>query len=157
MKTSLIIFVLLVLGVGSYGLISKETNDAVPAPTDQTPSDEGRIRAPEDGTLSIGQTAVLAGVSTTLNDVSDSRCPQGVDCVWAGQATAFATLGLNGETAAVELLLGADPVEFAGYLVSVTSILPYPKYDVVTKKTDYRVTFHVASVVGSNGDIPANI
>ncbi len=154
MKTTLIIVILLALGVGGYAFVNR---DATPTPTDETPSDEGRIRGPEDASISVGQTATIAGVAVTLNKVDDSRCPTGVQCIWAGTVTASVTLALNGETSTRDMTLDAEPVEFKGYFVSLTAALPYPKEGVMTDKKDYMLTFHVAPVIGSDGNIPANI
>lgn len=154
MKTALIIIALILLGAGGYAVVSK---DPAPVSVDETPSDDGRIRGPEDRALSVGQTATIAGLSVTLNGVNDSRCPIGVECIWAGEVSASVTLNAGEETSTRDMKLGAEPVEFKGYFISLTSALPHPTEGVSTDESDYMLTFHVAPVIGSDGNIPANI
>jgi hypothetical protein len=64
---------------------------------------------------------------------ADSRCPRGVDCIWAGDAEARLVLWLPGEpsTAAV-LHTHADSlrqVQHAGYRVTLVDVEPYPAVD----------------------------
>lgn len=151
MKNTLIALVAIVLIVGVYVAFSQR----VEAPTE--PNDTGRIRAPEEAVLSVGQTATLAGVSVTPNKVNDSRCPADVQCVWAGTVTASVLLELNGETQTVDIGLDVEPVEFGGYLVSLVSVEPTRGSGPSLEQDTYRLTIRVAPVVGSDGNIPANI
>lgn len=153
MKTTFIITLVLALGIGGYALMKK---DATP-PTDETTVNGGRIRGPEDVSISVAQTTTTGGVTITLTKVGDSRCPADVQCIWEGAVTASVTLSFNGETSAVDMTLGAEPIEFGGYLISLTAAVPYPKEGVEISQKDYLLTFHVAPVVGSDGNIPANI
>lgn len=46
-----------------------------------------------------GETVVLKGVSIKfLEVVEDSRCPEGVNCIWAGRAIVKAQITSNGKT-----------------------------------------------------------
>ncbi len=46
-----------------------------------------------------GETVVLKGVSIKFMEVmEDSRCPEGVDCIWAGRAIVKAKVTANGKT-----------------------------------------------------------
>lgn len=157
MKTTLVIIILLVLGVGGYALTKKDT--AVPiVPTGEisTTTTNG-VRGSEDRALSVGQTETILGLMVTLDTVSDSRCPTGVQCIWAGTVIASVTLAVDGETLTVDMTLNADPVEFEGYLISLTGASPYPKEGDPVDQKDHVLTFHVAPIVGSDGNIPANI
>lgn len=103
----------------------------------------------------------------TFFDFSDSRCPEGVQCVWAGYASV--DLLLSGVTTEgginehVQMCLGdcrlvrkdstkagymmADTVEksFAGeeYRFILSSLKSAPKVDSVLKKEDYRIELKI--------------
>ena len=86
----------------------------------------------QSGTLSNG------GKITFANVVNESRCPTGVQCVWAGTATVrFRLVPRSGESA-VDILavlpggIGKDdianllPVDTLGVSVTLASLEPYP-------------------------------
>lgn len=150
MKTALIIVVLLILGAGGYALTKK---NAAPAPVVETPTEDERVRGPEDKSISVGQTAEISGLTVTLNKVTDSRCPTGVQCIWAGEATAPVTLAQGEDTSTLDMKLDAGAVTFEGYLISLTAALPYPKEGTVIAQDDYMLTFHVAPVIESGENI----
>ncbi|MBV9880979.1 MAG: hypothetical protein JO180_10815 [Gemmatirosa sp.] len=63
-----------------------------------------------------------------VDSASDSRCPQGVQCVWSGEVTAFLRLEAGGTTAsaAVHSMLEPKHATHAGYDVAVVGLTPYP-------------------------------
>ena len=72
------------------------------------------------------------GLSLTLVQVvADSRCPEGVTCIWAGQASVMidADAG-NGPSVQVSLTLGDDPAQRAAvldrYTLELVKLEPYP-------------------------------
>lgn len=154
MKTTIVIIILLIIGIGGYFVTKK---DVAPVPVDETPVDTGRVRGPEDRSISVGSPTEISGLTVTVNKVTDSRCPAKVQCVWAGEATASVTLVQGDKTSTVDIKLGAEAAEFEGYLISLTAALPYPQEPGSIAQDDYMLTFHVAPVIGSDGNIPANI
>jgi hypothetical protein len=77
------------------------------------------------------QTATVAGEDLSIKFVevvSDSRCPKGATCIWAGEASCLVELTSGGAT--VEKVLtqsgAASPAadEFGVYELSSTSCLP---------------------------------
>ena len=79
--------------------------------------------------LPVGRSADNGEISVTFEAVTeDSRCPRGAQCVWEGNASVRLTLGSGGETAGVILSSALDPrrVAFAGYVVSLRDLVPYP-------------------------------
>ncbi len=150
MKITLIIIILLALGAGGYAISKK---DAAPEPVVETPTEDERVRGPEDKAISVGEPTEISGLTVTLNKVTDSRCPTGVQCIWAGEATASVTLAQGAETSTIDMKLDATPVEFGGYLVSLTAALPYPKEGVALTQDDYMLTFRVAPVIESGENI----
>ena len=93
----------------------------------------------------------------TFFDVTDSRCPEGVQCIVAGNANV--DLALDGVTTEgrvtkhVKMCLGdcsnfvADTVnvEFAGgkYQFILTSVNPFPKKETQAPKTEYNISLDI--------------
>jgi hypothetical protein len=92
----------------------------------------------------------------TFFEVSDSRCPDGVQCVWAGNATVdLALAGVTTEggfTSHVSMCLGACDTkfkladtldyEFTGqkYRFILNAVTPVPVKDVTTPKEGYKIS-----------------
>ena len=80
-------------------------------------------------------------VTVRVDSLVDSRCPQGVQCIWAGNAVVKATLSKANDQKQVRLVLGPDPanamsqrsdstgVVLSGttYSVVLRDVTPYPK------------------------------
>jgi hypothetical protein len=83
--------------------------------------------------LEVGQTALLEaqGISVEfLEIVEDSRCPMGVECVWAGQALILVRVSGEGDAQELTLQLGpADSVTgvYDSYLFEFLALDPYPQ------------------------------
>ena len=104
-------------------------------------------------TLHLGETAVIQGrnVAITFRDVTgDSRCPVGVQCVWAGNATILvSTRNPSGSVAQTQLMLMANPaasnnVTIAGVITTFISLTPVPEANVAMDRTRYSATFTTA-------------
>jgi hypothetical protein len=102
--------------------------------------------------LKVGQEMIVkeAGIKVGLNSiVEDSRCPTGVNCIWAGNAKVSVKLSkAKGDTASassVELntYAGNKSSTYEGYEVRLVSLDPYPKDGVKTGKDDYVATLMV--------------
>ena len=65
--------------------------------------------APTDSTslsLRVNQSARLSsGVAVRVDSIQDSRCPEGVTCVWAGQARVKMMLSKDSDSTTVGLIL----------------------------------------------------
>jgi hypothetical protein len=115
----------------------------------QRSSDKGEASLNAEFNLRIGREALIKGQGLTVSFTSvgeDSRCPQGVDCVWSGNAVAVVKLskGDGGFTTA-ELNTNLEPREksYQQYEISLVALNPYPKKDSRIKKEDYIGTFVV--------------
>ena len=99
--------------------------------------------------LRVGQKAHIKseGLNISFSSVTeDSRCPVGVDCIWAGNAAVAVKLSkAKGDSASVNLNTDLDPKErsFEQYVITLTKLSPYPKKDSSIKKEDYVATFVV--------------
>jgi len=71
--------------------------------------------------------------------LSDSRCPAGVECFWAGEARArFKIEKYNSSPVYLDLKEGAKDAVAGGYKISFIKLLPYPKKDHQIKPEEYK-------------------
>ena len=71
--------------------------------------------------------------------ISDSRCPDGAICVWAGEAIARFNIKVGqNEVRIVDLRLSNDTVIY-GYKFSFVSLNPYPSISQEISVNDYKV------------------
>ena len=86
--------------------------------------------------LRVGESRLVAGTSTSVGVtelVEDSRCPTGVQCVWAGRVRMALRLGDNATTLATDSSFAAE-----GLSVRLDSVLPYPSSTTRIATSDYR-------------------
>ncbi|HAL74581.1 MAG TPA: hypothetical protein DCM45_05740 [Clostridiales bacterium] len=94
--------------------------------------------------LEPGQTAVLKdeGLSIKFVEiVSDSRCPTGVQCIWAGEVSSLVEINYQNQKKEMVLkVLGSGEGEdlFTDYKITF-SVEPYPEYGKELKAEDYRL------------------
>ena len=97
--------------------------------------------------LTPGNSATLSnGLTLTFNAVTeDSRCPIGVFCVSAGDATVVVTLSQNGPGAQRQLHTNRDPSEvvYSTSVVKLLSLAPFPRADHPIGAKEYVATFRV--------------
>ncbi|HEY9405694.1 MAG TPA: hypothetical protein VIQ24_23795 [Pyrinomonadaceae bacterium] len=80
----------------------------------------------------------------------DSRCPEGVQCIWAGNARVAVRLSHAGRRAAnVELNTMKEPQEitYGNYTIKMTNLAPRPTQNRPPKARDYVATFVVSKKV----------
>lgn len=66
-------------------------------------------------------------LSLTVSKIEDSRCPEGCDCVWAGEVKVYLELNENGERLNTCLALPSHPnVQFNQYKIELKDVDPYP-------------------------------
>lgn len=93
--------------------------------------------------LQLGDSAILAnkGLVIKFKSVSeDSRCPIGLRCFWAGNATVVLELKNSGaDMHTVELKTYLDPkyVEFSDLIIILNDLNPYPMQDEIINPPDY--------------------
>ncbi|MBI2407782.1 MAG: hypothetical protein HYV19_05745 [Gemmatimonadetes bacterium] len=126
MRSLLLALCLTACGTDTTGLALGENIDVRLGTSIQMPGD----------TLSVKFTDVTA----------DSRCPTGVQCVWAGEATTLFTVNAGDP---VTLTLGADAAKARvithGYQVTLVGLKPYPTSSGPIAKADYVATIQVTS------------
>lgn len=91
-----------------------------------------------DIVLGLGQKGKVGDLEITMNSiVQDSRCPVGVQCIWAGEVKANVTFRslLKIESKVISSI--DKPYSFDGYSISIIDVT----------RGEYRVTFHVEKEV----------
>ena len=100
--------------------------------------------------LKVGQQK-LAGkgavVVKFLSVEEDSRCPVGVQCVWAGNAKIKVKIGFaGGDSKVVEMNTGVGPKgdQLSGWAINLTSLTPLPPKNAKTRAPRYTATFTIS-------------
>ena len=97
---------------------------------------------PSDGVAvaRFGETVAVGRVRVTpVSLVEDSRCPQGVQCVWAGRVRIAARV----DGRPLELTLG-QPATLASGALTLVSVEPPRRRDAAPAPRDYRFGFRFA-------------
>jgi len=101
-------------------------------------------------TLPVGQKAAFEGEELTIKFVeviADSRCPTGVQCVWAGEAQCRMTFTLAGSPAEMVIVQPGGDVESTDYFIMykvVFKLEPYPQEGQQIAASDYRLVMTVS-------------
>jgi hypothetical protein len=111
---------------------------------------EKRAQLDREFTLKVGEQVFIkeAGLKISFSEVAeDSRCPKGVQCIWAGNGRVVLQVSQSGKkAAAVELNTGVEPKQhrFQDYDIKLVGLNPYPQNDVKLNRSDYAATFIVS-------------
>ena len=103
----------------------------------------------QEFTLPVGQKAVIEGEELTIKFVeviSDSRCPAGVECVWAGEAQCrllFTYVGSPAEMVIVQPGGGASAKDYFIMYKVVFKLEPYPQKGQQIAASDYKLLMTV--------------
>ena len=92
-------------------------------------------------TARLGQPVRVDGPTIRPDRViEDSRCSQGVACVWAGRLVVRATVLSGPRPRTIDLTLG-QPVSVADGMLTLIAVSPKRNAGTVTRPRDYRFTF----------------
>lgn len=97
----------------------------------------------------VGREVTVGGRKLKIKFVAvreDSRCPEGVQCIWAGNARIELKLSRAGGRAAnMELNTMTAPREitYANYTIKLTKLAPYPSQSRPPKVREYVATLVV--------------
>ena len=120
------------------------------APAANSKSFPNRASLGQEFTVRIGKKVSLRDTKLSIRFVSvieDSRCPQGVQCVWQGNAKAsFELSGIERKPSTVRLNTGIEPkeLEYSGYTVKLVKITPEPKSSERLAPRRYQATLVVS-------------
>lgn len=99
---------------------------------------------PTLGETGVGQAAFVNGVKITVNGVvEDSRCPESVQCIWAGRVTANVTLQSDTDKETIDLA-SDKTLPFDSYQVSLEKVMP-PRGTQKPEPREYVLTFKVVA------------
>lgn len=104
--------------------------------------------------LNQGETLAFGNKCIKFKEViSDSRCPTGVTCIWAGEAKILVEI-FEGEKKLGEKMLTINPVaqgifdlnifsEEADFSLQLSHLQPYPNIDKIIDPSDYHLQMAV--------------
>lgn len=77
-----------------------------------------------------------------ISEVSDSRCPEGVQCIWQGEVIVKGDLTENNNKSSFEIhsVVSNQTKQPTGYAIQIVDAKPYPKYGTESKPEDLVVT-----------------
>lgn len=140
--------VLAVLCAAGLAACSRESTAPAQAPGPPVAAASATVSLDQPFELGVGRSATVAGEGVTVRFEgvpSDSRCPTGVQCVWAGDALVHAVLSKDRKAFGAELHTTLDPrsVDYLTYNVALVSLAPYPSTSGSISQSQYRATFVV--------------
>lgn len=100
----------------------------------------------ETFTLKLGESKNVAGLTLSpIRIVEDSRCPFGVQCIWAGRVAVEIEVNAAGKTETKIMYSDEDRViEYEGYKIDMVDVKPdKPGASITLKPTDYRIVFKI--------------
>lgn len=114
-------------------------------PADRAGADAG---VAEEFTLAPGETHAVAGggLRVAFTEVTgDSRCPEGAQCIRAGEVTVrIALSGAGPDTVSAELTLpGNAATTYAGYRIELVGVTPRPTVRHTPSAAEYGAHFLV--------------
>ena len=77
-----------------------------------------------------------------ITEVIDSRCPEGVQCIWQGEVTLKGEWTENGNKSSFEIhsVINDLTKQPTGYTIQIVDAKPYPKYGTESKPENLVVT-----------------
>lgn len=102
-------------------------------------------------TIHVGDTIIVGATELTLSAITDdSRCPEDVDCFWAGEATAVFLSNVTGE---VKLTIGGgdfvderSSMRVGDFILTLESLAPTPHSEREIAQADYQATLRLTEM-----------
>jgi hypothetical protein len=108
----------------------------------------------EKFSLAIGQSAYITSEGMAvkfIKVIGDSRCPQGVTCIWAGEASSLLEITYSGSTYQKVLtqpgFTEPPQSDYFEYVITF-NLQPYPKAGEDIKDKDYRLELQIDKKAG---------
>jgi hypothetical protein len=103
-----------------------------------------QLRTGKEFTFQIDKTYTSedGNFSLKITDIGDSRCQEGVVCVWQGEVTVKGELTENNSKSTFELhsVVNDQQKQPEGYTIKLIDAKPYPKYGDDSRPEDLLVT-----------------
>jgi hypothetical protein len=145
MKKLLAFIVLFIIAASVLTLMDyfKKPRPVITGPTGtlEESNSDGRVRGSEESSIKIGTTKEIAGLSVTLNDLTDDFRCGGDNCPEYGGVTVNVTLKSGEEVVTRNMASDEVPIEFGGYKISIIKIAPEKTPVELIPKSDYEITF----------------
>lgn len=97
-------------------------------------------------TAQVASTSVSMCIDSVL---SDSRCPTGAVCVWAGNAairlSVYDASAKVRNSITLNTTVSTKDTVFQGYRIALVDVLPYPSLGTQIKMTDYKVRLKIST------------
>ena len=137
-----------ILFAASLAACNQDATAPAQAPEAAQAAASATVSLDQPFTLRVGRSATVAGEGLTVSFEavpSDSRCPTGVQCVWAGNAVVQVVLSKDGKAFGAELNTSLEPtsVDYLNYNIRLVSLAPYPSSTNPSPQSQYRATFVV--------------
>jgi len=105
--------------------------------------------SPVSAQLKLGEASYIITPSITISldsVLSDSRCPENANCVWAGNAEVRFIFSDNASEE--KFTLKTNPglkteTVIHGYRIQLVKLTPYPNTSIVIKQTDYQAELSI--------------
>ncbi|MBP6855062.1 MAG: hypothetical protein KBD26_01405 [Candidatus Pacebacteria bacterium] len=115
----------------------------------------GRVMAPVDLVLGVGDSGEALGLTVTFNAlVNDYRCPVDVQCIEAGAINTNITLKDSEGEVTANYSSDGVPYSFNGYEISIVGVSPDVYSEKFIDPTSYVVTFNIKSAATGVVDNP---
>ena len=112
--------------------------------------DPGRSKVAlgEQFKLKNGQQAIVKGekLRITIQSITDSRCPSGATCIWAGNGEVVIEVAKkNKKQVVARLNTSSDPkeIDYRGFKIKLIALNPYPKLNESIDPQNYEATMLV--------------
>jgi hypothetical protein len=109
------------------------------------------IRLGQEFELKINQEAAIEGEGLAVvfeSVLEDSRCPEGVDCIWSGNAKIrIRSSKQKHAPASIELNTHIEPKSssYLDYEIKLVALKPRPKADKPVQKNEYKATLIITN------------
>lgn len=113
-----------------------------------------RVHVQREFVLRAGNEVLVTEAKLTVKFkemVEDSRCPEGLDCIWAGNGKISLTVTRSKhKPVSFELNTTTEPTCFTyeNYVITLVKLAPYPKKDITIRPQEYVATLKVTKKVG---------
>ncbi len=87
-------------------------------------------------------TSAYGKYTLKLTEINDSRCPEGVECIWSGEVTVKGEWTENGSKSNFEIhsVMKDQTKQPDGYTIQIVDVKPYPKYGTESKPENLVIT-----------------
>ena len=132
MKTKLLVALIITVVFGSIQMIAAE------------PNQQFKLQVNKQKVITKDKLKI-----TFVSVLEDSRCPIGVDCIWAGNAKLQLKISqAKGASKTFELNTNLQPqvFTFEGYEIKLVDLTPTPKANIRINRNGYTATISVNSL-----------